>query len=213
MAESATGGPALLGADTGSYTLARGVDNPAALAAATALPHKSSALIRTLLDSAADLIDTGERAAAGDVLAALLAEPELHAAHLRDMAQLALQVPDVVGQFANAGDLLVAMCTHPRMCSSTVADTLWHVPGRAAQRVGVATGTLLPAAVAWVRAQTEPDQLRWTLTPTQRTQIHHTELRWAAATTHNAALAAFLRAHSPDFTDEATLFALSLIHI
>lgn len=209
MADYATGGPALIGTDAESYSLALGIGDADALGAAMARPNKSSALIRVILDAAADLIDTGERAAASDVLAALLDEPELGAAHLRDMAQLALQVPDAVGQYGGA-NLLVAMCSHPRMCSSTVADALWHVPGRAAAQVATATGTLLPAAVAWVRALTEPDQVRWVLTPTQKTQIQQTELRWAAATTEHPGLAAFLRAHSSDFTDEGTLFAVGL---
>jgi len=205
-------------ADSGTATsetseeplLAQRPKDHAWLAAALGRPNKSAELLDNIVDTLGYLVGMGGVSAGVDELVtSLLDEPELADRHLRSLAEFIL-VRTTAGGFGAPAvtSQLAAICRHAQTGQDTVVDTLWHSDWRVARAVGRSTGTLLPAAVVWVRARARAEADTWQHNVSYRhEQVAETAARWTALTADEPALAAFLATSSFHFTDENELLA------
>lgn len=135
----------------------------------------------------------------------LLAEPNLDDNHLHALTVL-------VRRRGYRLATLAAICSHPLTSAYTTAISLWVSDASTAREVGLATGTLLPAATWWVHAELDrgeaPGWLQNGPHPDQQRRITATEARWDAASAGNPTLRAFITASSFDFTCEEEMFAV-----
>jgi len=169
-------------------------------------PGRSQQVIETAIDALDVLAHCGLSVDHEAVMMALLGEAGLRENDVDALASLALATPSDGGDEPPVSpDLLRALCTHPLASPDAVIELLWHARARDAQDVGLAIGTLLGAAVAWVRAV--PGSRGWWVTGAQRQQILDTASRWSAAAEGEPALAVFLATSSHMFTNENDLFA------
>jgi len=178
------------------------IPDAAALAAVRARPHKSPALIADLVDGVihnrypTHPIDN-------DVVACVLAETALST---EDLAALARTV-QVRPRFDTS--LIAALIAHPRLDPRAAINVLLGTSRSVAQELARASGSLLPAAIWWVRS-TSPNLFRASNDTAEAAlcvQIMEVATRLAARSEANPALAFFLATSSFDFANEDEMFA------
>jgi len=174
----------------------------AALEAAMSQPDKSPALIEAVLNAVTNSwLDADDRM---PMLAALLKEPALTQAHLRTMTKNA--------RFTQGWDTNAAICKHRLVDEEMTIWALWNAPLETLQDVSNAIGTLLPAAIWWVRSamwRNPPVELSLSSpTPAQHARVSDCVARWAAQVAEVADLASFLTTSSFTFTNEDDMFAV-----
>lgn len=201
LAESATwmGRP-----DTSEAAIAAyGIPTSAHLAVVLARAPKGPDLLAAVIDAVVGGVLTGP--GQDGVLADLLAEPAITAAHLISLARARPPAG------FNIEALMVALCAHALAPPAMVVDVLWNAPTSTQADVAAATGCLLAPAVSWVRrsfrVSKTPGWARWLPSVSQRAEIVAVAERWAAATHGQPDMVAFLLTSSLAFTDEDTMFA------
>jgi len=208
---------------TEKYIIDGGIGDRAALDAVMARTNKGPDLIRAVIDdvvngwaswpnaaggwvfatnTATDLIE----ADADGVLTSLLGEPALRAADLRAM----IAWPSAHLRAGLHADLLVAVCTHPRVEAATVAAGLWNCGPDVAQAVAARRGDLLGPATWWVRAQAARGEGgtwgRGSYADGRLDLITTTVARWEAACGGEPELRAFVARAFNHFTNETDMF-------
>jgi len=139
----------------------------------------------------------------------LVNEPVLTAQHLEAMTW------GMLGRTCAGPVIVTAIAGHPSAASETTIKLLWAAPRSAVLDVALATGSLLPAVIWWVRGQRDRGELQghgsaWRIANPSELQgqaINEVARRWAAQVGNDAALASFVATASFFFTAEEPMFA------
>ena len=202
-------GPWMAGAAE-EAVVAHGIRTADQLYTAMGRSPKSPALIDALLAAVERTTSARQPALGGLARRALVEgltlEPELGAAHLSTMAELTR-----TSSGGNFEPTMAAIAGHGLAHPETVICALWSGPGATARAAGLASSSMLPAAISWVnRAAGSGRATSFRTgrpTPTQRGLIHAAAARWTALAAGEPGLGQFIRTSSFDFTCEDTMLA------
>ena len=164
-------------------------------------PTKSAELLRELttyaIESAHYHYTPGGSLIADQILA-LLAEPELRPADLRDIGKTTTWGNDLVTH------VLTAICVHPCADNYTLICVLRAASADQAQKVAAAAGTLLPVVVAWMRLRANHKNHAAT---NDLSELNATHRRWAAWAAGDPARMSAMITGAFTFAREQDLFA------
>jgi len=179
------------------YLVAHGIRNMLDMGAAMARPHKGASLLGVIIDFAIDggYLDFDN---IDVVLTSLLAEPELRLWDLLAMTR------SMRGRVRTSPALLATICSHPLADEAVFVGALWNAKPDVARAVAERTGSLLPAAIGWVRRSRENGYA----SPNQLARVSETAARWGDLTEGDPGLVSFIITSAHAFTDESELFAV-----
>jgi len=181
--------------------LSGGITDSVAFAAVLGRANKSRILLGELTTYAIDDAYRNRDAHSATMMS-LLGAPDLPAGDLAAVAAfLRFHGPART-------PLLMAVCTHPNAAVGTLISVTWRATDQQCAQVAKATASVLPTALAWVRARSgELATVGREPTDYQVRVVRDTSDRWAGWVGADQGRRSFLQASSSDFTVEADMLA------